>query len=222
MEFFDQDPGRPSTGRTLAKCIRTVDHGHQVGAVVYSARAAQGPASKGLGTEQMYEDTSGLTVSKRLGTEQVHEDTSGTLTMSKGLGTEQVYEDTSGLTVGDPVVRTGKPLSAELGPGLLTTIFDGIQRPLKAIANLSGDVFIPRGVDVPALDRKKTWEFLPAKVKARDPPLPTPLYHYMRFCFLFIPDVLGCLLVWLHSKWWNPFCLCSYTSPLGGSLKAES
>lgn len=77
----------------------------------------------------------------------------------------QVYEDTSGLTVGDPVVRTGKPLSAELGPGLLTTIFDGIQRPLKAIAINSGDVFIPRGVDVPALDRKIAWEFLPNKVK---------------------------------------------------------
>ena len=46
----------------------------------------------------------------------------------------------------------------ELGPGLLTTIFDGIQRPLKAIAIDSGDVFIPRGVDVPALDRKKAYE----------------------------------------------------------------
>lgn len=45
---------------------------------------------------------------------------------------KQVYEDTSGLTVGDGIVRTGKPLSVELGPGLLSTIFDGIQRPLKA------------------------------------------------------------------------------------------
>jgi V-type H+-transporting ATPase subunit A len=77
--------------------------------------------------------------------------------------TIQVYEDTSGLTVGDPVVRTFKPLSVELGPGLLTTIFDGIQRPLKAIALSSGDVFIPRGVDVPALDRKKQYEFNPRK-----------------------------------------------------------
>ena len=86
----------------------------------------------------------------------------------------QVYEDTSGLTVGDPVVRTHKPLSVELGPGLLTTIFDGIQRPLKAIALSSGDVFIPRGVDVPALDRKKDYEFTPKKVKvtaAPNPPL---------------------------------------------------
>lgn len=77
----------------------------------------------------------------------------------------QVYEDTSGLTVGDPVVRTYKPLSVELGPGLLSTIFDGIQRPLKAIALSSGDVFIPRGVDVPALDRKQTYEFNPRKYK---------------------------------------------------------
>lgn len=82
--------------------------------------------------------------------------------------TIQVYEDTSGLTVGDGVTRTGKPLSVELGPGLLTTIFDGIQRPLKAIALSSGDCFIPRGVDVPALDRKKAWEFNPGKVKTGD------------------------------------------------------
>lgn len=58
-----------------------------------------------------------------------------------------------------------QPLSVELGPGLLTTIFDGIQRPLKAIALSSGDCFIPRGVDVPALDRKAQWEFNPGKVK---------------------------------------------------------
>lgn len=82
--------------------------------------------------------------------------------------TIQVYEDTSGLTVGDPVVRTYKPLSVELGPGLLSTIFDGIQRPLKAIALSSGDVFIPRGVDVPALDRKQTYEFNPRKYKVGD------------------------------------------------------
>ena len=89
----------------------------------------------------------------------------------------QVYEDTSGLTVGDPVVRTYKPLSVELGPGLLTTIFDGIQRPLKAIALSSGDVFIPKGIDVPALDRKKQYEFNPRKLKASFPP--ASLYSYM-------------------------------------------
>ena len=85
----------------------------------------------------------------------------------------QCYEDTSGLTLGDPVVRTGKPLSVELGPGLLTNIYDGIQRPLKSIAQMSGDVFIPKGVDVPSLDRKKQYEFKPKKIKAR-PVVPTP------------------------------------------------
>lgn len=79
--------------------------------------------------------------------------------------TIQCYEDTSGLTVGDPVLRTGAPLSVELGPGALGTIFDGIQRPLGAIAKASGDVFIPRGVDVPALDRSEAWEFEPGKIK---------------------------------------------------------
>jgi len=69
----------------------------------------------------------------------------------------QCYEDTSGLTLGDPVLRTRKPLSVELGPGILNNIFDGIQRPLEAIENLAKDVFLPRGVDVPALDHSKQW-----------------------------------------------------------------
>ena len=56
----------------------------------------------------------------------------------------QVYEDTSGLTVGDPVVRKRQALSVELGPGIMDTIFDGIQRPLNDIAVESGDCFIPR------------------------------------------------------------------------------
>lgn len=64
----------------------------------------------------------------------------------------QCYEDTYGLTVGDPVMRTKEPLSVELGPGILGEIFDGIQRPLQSIAKVSSSVFIPRGVDVPALD----------------------------------------------------------------------
>merc|ERR1719395_505749 len=61
----------------------------------------------------------------------------------------QVYEDTSGLTVGDPLVKTGLSLSLELGPGIL----DGIQRPLERIQQLAQSVFVPRGVDVPNLDR---------------------------------------------------------------------
>lgn len=58
-----------------------------------------------------------------------------------------------------------QPLSVELGPGILNNIFDGIQRPLKQIAVASGDVFIPRGVSVPALDASKSWEFHPTGFK---------------------------------------------------------
>ena len=78
-----------------------------------------------------------------------------------------MYEETSGLSEGDPVVRTGAPLSVELGPGLLGNIFDGIQRPLESIAKSTGDVFIPRGVALPALDADRRWEFSPV-VKAGD------------------------------------------------------
>lgn len=74
----------------------------------------------------------------------------------------------AGLTVGDPVQRTKKPLSVELGPGILDQIFDGIQRPLQVIAEKSGSVFVPRGVDVPALDAKKLWAFQPSKIKVGD------------------------------------------------------
>ncbi|KAL4904430.1 hypothetical protein BDW74DRAFT_168450 [Aspergillus multicolor] len=82
--------------------------------------------------------------------------------------TIQVYEETAGLTVGDPVMRTGKPLSVELGPGLMETIYDGIQRPLKAISDESGGIYIPRGIKVNALDRKKKWDFKPGKYKVGD------------------------------------------------------
>jgi len=80
----------------------------------------------------------------------------------------QVYEDTSGLTVGDPLVKTGLPLSLELGPGILDGIYDGIQRPLARIQEECESVFIPRGVDVPNLDRKKKWPFTPGSVKVGD------------------------------------------------------
>ena len=76
----------------------------------------------------------------------------------------QVYEDTSGLRPGEKVESTGMPLAVELGPGILKNIYDGIQRPLKVIADKSKSVFIPRGVKAEALDRKKKWE-LEAKVK---------------------------------------------------------
>lgn len=75
------------------------------------------------------------------------------------LASIQCYEETAGLTVGDPVTRTQAPLCVELGPGIMDNIFDGIQRPLKDIADVVGDVFIPRGVNVPNLDRDKKWKF---------------------------------------------------------------
>merc|ERR1719510_1749811 len=75
------------------------------------------------------------------------------------LASIQCYEETAGLTVGDPVTRTQAPLCVELGPGIMDNIFDGIQRPLKDIADVVGDVFIPRGVNVPNLDRDKKWTF---------------------------------------------------------------
>jgi V/A-type H+/Na+-transporting ATPase subunit A len=70
----------------------------------------------------------------------------------------QVYEDTSGLRPGEPVVNTGEPLKVELGPGLLTSIYDGIQRPLPELVKQMGS-YIKRGVDVPGLDHAKKWEF---------------------------------------------------------------
>ncbi|KAJ5980944.1 ATPase F1 complex beta subunit/V1 complex C-terminal [Penicillium waksmanii] len=82
--------------------------------------------------------------------------------------TIQVYEETAGLTVGDPVTLTGKPLSVELGPGLMETIYDGIQRPLRAIAEKSEGIYIPRGISVNALDRSKKWDYKPAGFKVGD------------------------------------------------------
>ncbi|KNC83099.1 V-type proton ATPase catalytic subunit A [Sphaeroforma arctica JP610] len=82
--------------------------------------------------------------------------------------TIQVYEETSGVTVGDPVLRTGKPLSCELGPGIMDNIYDGIQRPLETIATQTDTIYIPRGVNTNALDREKIWHFVPSGVKAGD------------------------------------------------------
>jgi V/A-type H+/Na+-transporting ATPase subunit A len=76
------------------------------------------------------------------------------------LTTVQVYEDTSGIQIGEPVHSTGMPLTVELGPGLLGKVYDGLQRPLQPLAELSGD-FIQRGVNAPALDEEATWAFTP-------------------------------------------------------------
>jgi V/A-type H+-transporting ATPase subunit A len=78
----------------------------------------------------------------------------------------QVYEDTSGIRPGEPVINTGLSLAVELGPGLLTSIYDGIQRPLSVLVDKMGD-FIQRGVSAPGLDHAKKWEFKP-KVKEGD------------------------------------------------------
>lgn len=74
----------------------------------------------------------------------------------------QVYEDTIGLSVGEKVTNTGCPLMVELGPGLLSSIFDGIQRPLPQVEILSG-FFIKKGVGAVALSRQKKWRFIPEK-----------------------------------------------------------
>ena len=72
----------------------------------------------------------------------------------------QVYEDTSGVKPGEPVTNTGRPLVAELGPGLLHSVYDGIQRPLPVLQDKMGD-YILRGVSAPGLDREKKWGFKP-------------------------------------------------------------
>ncbi len=80
--------------------------------------------------------------------------------IKRGLASIQVYEETTGIGLEEPVYATGEPLSVELGPGLLTSIYDGIQRPLNVIRDMVGD-YVVRGVDAPAVDRKKKWSFKP-------------------------------------------------------------
>ena len=81
------------------------------------------------------------------------------------MATIQVYEETSGLTVGDPILRTGKPLSVELGPGIMGSIFDGIQRPLKDISELTQSIYIPKGINTPSLSVVEQWDFQPSKLR---------------------------------------------------------
>lgn len=78
----------------------------------------------------------------------------------------QVYEETAGIGPGEPIYLEGKPLTVELGPGLIGSIYDGIQRPLNLIREKYGD-YITRGVEIPGLDRNKKWDFKP-KVKKGD------------------------------------------------------
>lgn len=74
----------------------------------------------------------------------------------------QVYEETAGLGPGEPVVSLGRPLSVELGPGLISNIYDGIQRPLDEIMKVSGGNGLERGISVPPLPEEKLWDFEPA------------------------------------------------------------
>ena len=77
----------------------------------------------------------------------------------------QVYEETSGIGPGDPFITTGEPLSVELGPGLIESMFDGIQRPLDAFMKAANSAFLSKGVEVKSLNREKKWPFVPtAKV----------------------------------------------------------
>ena len=82
------------------------------------------------------------------------------LTMTGDSASIQVYEETSGLGPGAEVITTGVPLSVELGPGLLDNIYDGIQRPLREVRELTGST-ISRGVNIPALNRQRRWDFVP-------------------------------------------------------------
>jgi len=78
--------------------------------------------------------------------------------LEEDAATIQVYEDTSGLGIGEQVINTGDSLLVELGPGLLTSIYDGIQRPLSHLEQISGN-YISRGITVPGLARDEKWEF---------------------------------------------------------------
>lgn len=82
----------------------------------------------------------------------------------------QVYEETTGIGPGDEVRSTGRPLSVELGPGMIERMYDGIQRPLEKLEDLAGN-FLERGVTAPALDRDRVWEFVP-QAKVGDEVLP--------------------------------------------------
>ena len=89
------------------------------------------------------------------------------IALARDEATIQVYEETEGVAPGDPLYATGEPLSIELGPGLLGGVFDGVQRPLRKLADEEGD-FIGRGQRMAALDREKLWEFTSAIDVGRD------------------------------------------------------
>ncbi len=114
----------------------------------------------------------------------------------------QVYEETSGLGPGEVVVSTGEPLSVELAPGLMRSIYDGIQRPLDKIRAVAGD-FIPRGVQVNSIDREKVWQFVPlatvgSEVKAGQT-LGTVQETVLVSHKIMVPPGVSGTLTWLHA-----------------------
>ncbi len=115
----------------------------------------------------------------------------------------QVFESTAGVAVGDPVVLTGRPLSVRLGPGLLGSLFDGLQRPLEALAAAHG-TFLPRGAEAPPLDPAARWAFAPAvrsgdRVKAGDV-LGTVEERHIRHRIMAPFDLDGCWTVlWIEA-----------------------
>ena len=106
--------------------------------------------AKGVAGAKMYDVV-------KVGTERL---TGEIIKMVGDTCTIQVYEETNGLRPGEAVETTGEPLSVELGPGLLTSIYDGIQRPLDVMAE-KGGAFITRGLSANSLNREKKWEFVP-------------------------------------------------------------
>jgi V/A-type H+-transporting ATPase subunit A len=113
----------------------------------------------------------------------------------------QVYEETSGLGPGEPVYSTGEPLSVELGPGLIGSIFDGIQRPLTLIREKVGDR-IARGIDVPSLDRERKWEFVP-RVKPGDQVEPGDIIGVVQETSIvehriMVPQGIEGVIEWVH------------------------
>ena len=111
---------------------------------------------------------SGMAASKMYEVAQVGEEklVGEVIKLTGDVAFVQVYESTSGLRPGEPVIGTGQPLSTSLGPGMIGTIYDGLQRPLDVIANKAG-AFITRGVSANSIPFEKQWEFVPA-VKTGD------------------------------------------------------
>ncbi len=126
--------------------------------VVATIFAIDGPVVSALGAQQV-----GMLELVRVGEPRLLGEV---IRLQGERATIQVYEETSGLAPGMPVYGTGMPLSAELGPGLLGQVFDGVQRPLESIKSRFG-VFIKRGVQIPALDRERRWS-MEVRVKVDD------------------------------------------------------